>query len=903
MKKKILCLLLSVSLVLSLTPNIYGASLEDDSSSLTTQELNDFRELIFSQGETSTRSVLPEEEKELIFVDKSNIIHMPFESPELIPADENGIEPITPYQNFSYNQGSVRQSYILVGSNKYVSVKTINKSVGEHVNVWLVDDADFHAQTGTTHSDSDCALQMINNNVGLTEDLVENFENIYSSMTNSDSGFGEFKQISTPYSNAPFVGDMDGDGKVNILLYDINYNDTSNTYIAGFFAANDYLTNWPYTNLLDVVHIDVGINQGYKLLDSSSTANKASFYGTLSHEFQHMLYYSYGSIKGIADNTLWLNEALSGYADIFYTLPNSIIFSYDRPRYAVINNYGVEPGKVINNPNSDFLRFSNNLKNYSMGYMFSAFSNNTLNGRLPRAIYSAFNSANRLDNINYKELLGKVIKDISGSTLSNEKAFQAYYYAYMEAIAADGGTINSYPSGNHQTYNTAKLPSGLSYISGGDNYKNLWYSRLERENYPVVNSGGAINLDVYDKYGSAPTDVTLEQTFSLNGTGNYLNISYNAGNFGNVKLYVLVPKASYDEGADVYELTSGKALDIFTNGKKAYLFASTYGQKVSGLQVFYTWKDGSTDEPDEPEEPGGPSAIAENLKLEKGTRAQTVKISIIDTNEANYQNNLLEYALTPDINDTKLTKWKAFKKSKTHFIDNIKTDASNSLYVRTKKVGSTPASEHLFVYKITVDDIQLLAKPSVSVKTTETGFAGYTNIVFSKDYNDIKLNYEYTISTTENWENCPALLGDKANLTVKNKPVSPEDSLLVRKKRTENLPESVSISKPIVSSSEKPKSEIRINTVDTDVYELTMDYKDSGETVKTKFQYAFINKDAFEGDSSTAILKAKWRSITKDSFTVKQKLAPGNYIVALRRAKVSKTTASEPVLTTELSVN
>ena len=113
---------------------------------------------------------------------------------------------------------------------------------------------------------------------------------------------------------------IDGSGKVNILLLDIqdNYSGSGN-FVAGYFDANDQLGNG---NTVDVIYIDS--NPGNL---TSSNPERALF--TLAHEYQHLLHWSIDKCEGYFNYTdtsiisqvenafnctphnPWLNEGLS----------------------------------------------------------------------------------------------------------------------------------------------------------------------------------------------------------------------------------------------------------------------------------------------------------------------------------------------------------------------------------------------------------------------------------------------------------------------------------------------------------------------------------------------------------------------------------------------------------------
>ena len=112
-----------------------------------------------------------------------------------------------------------------------------------------------------------------------------------------------------------------GDGRVNLLYYNIDDNwSPGRSYVAGYFAPNDYLNS----NALPMLHLDtypsVYDYDEYGAVTVSLDNFKGS-YSTIVHEYQHMIHFS---INPSAE--VWINESMSAAAEeICY--PGSSIFS------------------------------------------------------------------------------------------------------------------------------------------------------------------------------------------------------------------------------------------------------------------------------------------------------------------------------------------------------------------------------------------------------------------------------------------------------------------------------------------------------------------------------------------------------------------------------------------------
>ncbi len=91
------------------------------------------------------------------------------------------------------------------------------------------------------------------------------------------------------------TSDVDGNGKTNILIYNIDDED-----INGYFSPSDILGG-AYSNNMELLYIDDNPH--------GSGINSSYCYATLAHEFQHLIHCNHDS-----NESTWVNEGLSSFA-------------------------------------------------------------------------------------------------------------------------------------------------------------------------------------------------------------------------------------------------------------------------------------------------------------------------------------------------------------------------------------------------------------------------------------------------------------------------------------------------------------------------------------------------------------------------------------------------------------
>ncbi len=148
--------------------------------------------------------------------------------------------------------------------------------VGEHCRIWTVTNADYHPLDGIDSSYAQIA--------------AERFDEKFALM---QASYGDFN-------------DVNGDGKVNLLFYNINDGwQLGQGYVAGYFWSEDFAYN-----SLPMIHIDTWPGIRYTNSSGVTVDHFDDCFGTIVHEFQHCINYS--ETGGM---NVWLNEALSGSAE------------------------------------------------------------------------------------------------------------------------------------------------------------------------------------------------------------------------------------------------------------------------------------------------------------------------------------------------------------------------------------------------------------------------------------------------------------------------------------------------------------------------------------------------------------------------------------------------------------
>ncbi len=478
-----------------------------------------------------------------------------------------------------------RQFLIMSGDNQMSVSSATLQAVGENCNIWVVDAdrsySDHNAGTITSK---------------LAEEIAENTDAIYEKMTKAFAPHANILIGNTLYGT---VGDIDNDGKINVLLYDIaSDGGATDVFFGGYFASTD-MAGYQSVNVVpvDAIHMDIGLNQGF-LKDDTGVAEE--FYGTIAHEFQHMLYYTYfGSHVPFfeTEDDLWFNESLSGLTDVYYSSPDptstvqnlssSRVIMGNSNDYSGVRGYG------------DFVSFSDSLKNYGIGYMFASFMQE-INPDYGKRIYDYFiqnlNESGRLSSASAQkyytdkgmpEIVGQALRYgfdnghvlSSGlSQLSDVEVFEYFYTAFMESYISDGGNV----------IDGEEVNATIPFWRDGNlwDYKNYGgYSQ-----YSILRSSDVVRLEGFGGGSHQNLGAVHEATYSLQNqyTAGTPNIHITIGEADDVFSAYLVLYNAENRNADIYPLTLGEEEIINTENKPAYLFVTTFYGDVAA-RVSYYW--------------------------------------------------------------------------------------------------------------------------------------------------------------------------------------------------------------------------------------------------------------------------------------------------------------------------
>lgn len=300
-----------------------------------------------------------------------------------------------------------------IGARRFFKENYINKeiyefilvSLGDHCAIWVqyilwVDDI--------SQSDYDF--------------IRENVDKIYSKMS-----IGVF-------NHANSWGDVDNDGRINILLCDL-----SNSGVQGYYEAAN-LTSGADSNSLDIIYIDLSSELG--LLSLRNDGGK-ELWADIAHEFQHMLY----DIVCMDNNALtlskalWFNESLSAVCAYLFSNDNHYID--DKYYQYFLLDYGTDNGFLFKK-----LGLSDG-KEYLMTTLFGIYMYKQYGEGIVKELY-----ANISNEISAEQLLLKIFPD-------KYSDFQDLFSSFVAATVFDGISTEKYAIYSEKIIYNGKEYEGL----------------------------------------------------------------------------------------------------------------------------------------------------------------------------------------------------------------------------------------------------------------------------------------------------------------------------------------------------------------------------------------------------------------------------------------------------------
>jgi hypothetical protein len=203
-------------------------------------------------------------------------------------------------QAVEYTVGTSSKQFWAQGAGEgFKQFTALLRATGTHSNVWV---AEGNYEDSDSHENKITSAQ--------ATALAQKFDIIYQKET-PVFGYEYGADETSP------VGGMDGDTKIQILVYDIyeDYAPNSTSGVFGYFFSGDELSeatlagqNPKYkTNEAEIFYVDAYFTE--KAPDA--------MYSTLAHEFQHMINFNQKTIKSNYHSAagVWYNEMLSMLAE------------------------------------------------------------------------------------------------------------------------------------------------------------------------------------------------------------------------------------------------------------------------------------------------------------------------------------------------------------------------------------------------------------------------------------------------------------------------------------------------------------------------------------------------------------------------------------------------------------
>lgn len=360
------------------------------------------------------------------------------------------VKPFDPVENDSKKinktMRSIQKSY-QVGTNKSFWVTNVETNQdyqltatllysGKHTNVWVHNNQILKQQA---------------------EQLGKEFDNkIY---TSDVTNFGN-------------ESDVDGDGKVNILTYDIQDGFSgSGGYVAGYFSPQD-LYAYSTSNRSEIFYIDT-----YPQMGMYSSKDVSAAYSTLAHEFEHMINYNQKVfVQGQSDMDVWMDEGLAMAAEQIYlgeALQNRI--DYYNSASSITNGHSLIYWDY----------YGDTLANYSLSYLFMQY---------------------------VKEQAGQgnqIFKEIINNKNTNYLAVQEVMQKYNAKLTF--GKLMT----NFRGALTLKEDSGPYGFKGNASFDSI-KQKLYNGNYTYLQGGGAIIKAIQsEKEFSVPASKGQNITYTL----------------------------------------------------------------------------------------------------------------------------------------------------------------------------------------------------------------------------------------------------------------------------------------------------------------------------------------------------------------------------------------------------
>ncbi len=346
------------------------------------------------------------------------------------------------------------------------SVSILEDSVGNIESFWNVDDGIWRSTNAILVNKTENAYIYVqtkdpcNNDVWydggsyngyITQEDANQLAAEFDAASSTDDIYGRDRAV----FGAERPTGADGDARVTVLLMDID-GDHCDGYAGGGYVAGYYHSvnegTGTYSNQRKMVYMDTfpAVENGdWSTWDPTTDHNDSPYaegmrdavYGTLAHEFQHLIHWYYD-----ADESTWLNEGCSDFAQY-------------------INGYG-DPESHLSYfqdaPDTNLVTWSGSLADYGASYLFTLYlwehygGNDTISALVNDSTNSMSSVSNVLAARGYAAAFESVFRDwVVANFLDNTSVADGRYgYDSTDTSMAISSTKTAYPASGSGSVNT-----------------------------------------------------------------------------------------------------------------------------------------------------------------------------------------------------------------------------------------------------------------------------------------------------------------------------------------------------------------------------------------------------------------------------------------------------------------
>jgi len=412
------------------------------------------------------------------------------------PVQQRSSRSVESPRDNTYNPADSKDFWVsATNQNQFTQITATLQYQGEHCNVWVHDDC------FTTEEDEEGNATEGKTNASRVQALAGKFDQIYPLAVNLLG----YEYGGKPGENGVIDGGIDGDPRIQILVYDIDNNignddpDLDEGKVVGYFWGKDEYTQaelnksgqgFLKTNLAEIFYIDVAF-----LIERPELV-----YSTLIHEFQHMINFNRKWFVLGRRSETWYDEMLSMLAeDVIGPL---VEIESDSENHPISLRIPLFLGTYWFAGVNQWLPENEVLFSYSAVYAFGACLIRNYGG--PALLAAMLEN----DTVNQNSVT-QALQNISGNTA---KTFEEALDRYAEALLYSTSNTGNVPS-NRVSFDKTQTSAigGINYTAGAFD---IWSMTMDEDLLKQLRSQ---NKELVAGYEKGPLILPLLQKITSSG--------------------------------------------------------------------------------------------------------------------------------------------------------------------------------------------------------------------------------------------------------------------------------------------------------------------------------------------------------------------------------------------------